>query len=69
MKMSEPLLKDNIEQFKWNFIFYKTFLSFYDENSKRKTVEAEEIAKLADLQIKKKPEQKTMSQFTVDNLT
>jgi DNA modification methylase len=69
MKMSEPLLKDNIEQFKWNFIFYKTFLSFYDKNSKRKTVEAEEIAKLADLQIKKKPEQKTISQFTVGNLT
>jgi len=64
MKMAEPLLKENIEQYKWSFIYYKTFLSFYEENHKRKAVDAQEIDKLAETEIKKKPEQSTMSQFT-----
>jgi 16S rRNA G966 N2-methylase RsmD len=68
MKMSEPLLKENIEHYKWSFIYYKTFLSFYEENHKRKTLDAQEIDKLAEIEIKKKPEQSTMSQFTSGNL-
>jgi hypothetical protein len=64
MKIAEPILKENIERFKWNFIFYDTFLSFYEKNSHRKTIEASEIDKLANLSTRKQHEQQTLSQFS-----
>jgi DNA modification methylase len=64
MKVAEPILKENIEVYKWNFIFYDTFISFYEKNSHRKSVEAIEIDKLANLSTHKTHEQQTLSQFT-----
>ncbi|MCJ7425199.1 hypothetical protein MUP01_13165 [Candidatus Bathyarchaeota archaeon] len=63
MKVAEPILKENIESYKWNFIFYDAFISFYKKNSHRKSVEAIEIDKLANLSTRKTHEQQTLSQF------
>jgi 16S rRNA G966 N2-methylase RsmD len=64
MKIAEPILKENIEQYKWNFIFYDTFLSFYEKSRQRKTVEASEIDNLANLSTRTRHEQQTLGQFT-----
>lgn len=63
MKIAEPILKENIEHFNWNFIFYDAFLSFYEKNSKRRTIDASEIDKLANLSTLIKHEQQTLGQF------
>ena len=64
MKIAEPILKENIEQYGWNFIFYDTFLSFYDKNRQKKQIEPSEIDKLANISTRIKHEQQTLSQFT-----
>lgn len=64
MKIAEPILKENIEQYKWNFIFYDKFLSFYEKSGEKKTIEANEIDKLANLTSHIRHEQQTLSQFT-----
>ena len=63
MKIAEPILKENIEQYGWNFIFYDTFLAFYDKNRQKKSVEASEIDKLANLSTRVRHEQQTLSQY------
>jgi hypothetical protein len=63
MKIAEPILKENIEHFNWNFIFYDAFLSFYEKNSNEKTIDASEIDKLANLSTQIRHEQQTLSQF------
>ena len=63
MKIAEPILKENIEHYRWNFIFYDAFLSFYKKNSHKKTIEANEIDKLVNLSTQIRHEQQTLSQF------
>jgi len=63
MKIAEPTLRENVEHFNWNFIFYDEFISFYGKNSHRKSIEANEIDKLANLSTRKTQEQQTLSQF------
>jgi hypothetical protein len=67
MKIAEPILKENIEQYKWNFIFYNEFISFYEKSRQKKTIETDEIDKLFNLSISLQHEQKTMTQFTTEN--
>jgi DNA modification methylase len=64
MKIAEPILKENIEQYGWNFVFYDTFLAFYDKNRQKKSVEPSEIDKLANLSTRIKHEQQTLRQYT-----
>jgi DNA modification methylase len=64
MKIAEPILNGSIEQYKWSFIFYDTFLSFYEKNRKKKTVEASEIDNLANLSTRMRHEQQTLGQYT-----
>lgn len=63
MKIAEPILRESIEQYKWNFIFYDTFISFYEKNRQRKAIEASEIDKLANLSNRTRQEQQTLGQF------
>jgi hypothetical protein len=67
MKIAEPILKENIEQYKWNFIFYDTFLSFYEKNRQKKKIEPTEIDKLANLSNRTRHEQQTLGQFPGEN--
>jgi len=62
--IAEPILKKNIERYKWNFIFYDTFISFYEKSRQRKTVEPSEIDRLANLSTRSRYEQQTLGQFT-----
>ena len=64
MKIAEPIIKENIEQYGWNFIFYDTFLAFYEKNRQKKSIEANEVDKLANLSIRTKHEQQTLGQYT-----
>jgi 16S rRNA G966 N2-methylase RsmD len=64
MKIAEPILKENIEQYGWNFIFYDTFLAFYEKNRQKKAIEPNEIDKLANLSTRIKHEQQTLRQYT-----
>lgn len=64
MKIAEPILKESIEQYKWNFIFYDTLIAFYEKNRQKKTIESEEIDKLANLSTRTRQEQQTLGQFT-----
>jgi hypothetical protein len=64
MKIAEPILKENIEQYKWNFIFYNEFISFYEKSGQKKTIEVSEIDKLANLTTRIRQEQQTLGQFT-----
>jgi len=63
MKIAEPILKESLEQYKWNFIFYDTLISFYNEHRHRKTIEANEIDKLNNLSSRIRHEQQTLGQF------
>jgi DNA modification methylase len=63
MKIAEPILQESIEQYKWNFIFYDTLISYYEKNKQRKTIEASEIDKLANLSNRTRQEQQTLGQF------
>ena len=63
MKIAEPILKENIEQYKWNFIFYDTLIKFYEKNRQRKTLESSEIDKLKNLSTRLRQEQQTLGQF------
>jgi len=63
MKIAEPIIKESIEQYKWNFIFYDTLISFYNEGRRRKSIEANEIDKLTNLSTRKRHEQQTLGQF------
>jgi DNA modification methylase len=63
MKIAEPILKENIEHYNWNFIFYDAFLSFYNKNRQKETLEPREIDKLANLSTRTKHEQQTLGQY------
>ena len=63
MKIAEPILKESIEQYKWNFIFYDALISFYEKTRQRKTMEATEIDKLANLSTRVRQEQQTLGRF------
>ena len=64
MKIAEPILKENIEQYGWNFIFYDTFLSFYEKNGQKKAIEPSQIDNLANLSTRIRHEQQTLGQYT-----
>jgi 16S rRNA G966 N2-methylase RsmD len=63
MKIAEPIIKESLEQYKWNFIFYDTLISFHNEHRHRKTIDANEIDKLSNLSSRIRHEQQTLGQF------
>lgn len=63
MKIAEPILRESIEQYKWNFIFYDTLIAFYEKNKQKKTIDATEIDKLVNLSNRTRQEQQTLGQF------
>ena len=62
--LDEPILKESVERYNWNFIFYDTLISFYEKSRQRKTIEASEVDKLANLSSRTRQEQQTLGQFT-----
>lgn len=64
MKISEPILKESIDLYKWQFIFYDAFLSFYEKAKRKKTIDSTEIEKLVNISTLPKHEQQTLIQFS-----
>ena len=62
-KISEPMLKEKIEQFKWGFIFYDKLTTFYEQNKKKKQIEVEEFDKVCNVRKLKTEKQHSMDDF------
>ncbi len=45
-KISEPMLKEKVEQYGWKFIFYDNLTTFYEQNKRKKKVKLSEFEKL-----------------------
>lgn len=45
-KISEPLLKEKVDEYSWQFIFYDALNEFYEENKRKKKVDVSELEKL-----------------------
>jgi len=59
-KISEPMLKEKIEQYKWGFIFYDKLITFYEQNKNKKTIDTSEFSKICSM-----PKLKTQKQWTI----
>jgi len=64
MKLAEPIVKDSIEQYKWQFIFYDAFLSYYEKVKRKKVINAAEIEELVNASTVSRQEQQTLGQFS-----
>lgn len=64
MKLAEPIVKDSVEKYKWQFIFYDAFLTYYEKSKRKKTINAEEIETLVNVSTLPKHEQQTLGQFS-----
>jgi len=63
MKIAEPILKESIEKFGWNFIFFDTIIRFYNENRQKKTIEPTQIDRLSNISTKTREEQQSLKKF------
>lgn len=63
MKIAEPILKENIEKFGWDFIFFDTIIKFYNENRQKKTIESTQIDSLSNISTKPREEQQSLKKF------
>jgi len=63
MKLAEPILKENIEKFGWNFIFFDTIIKFYNENRQKKTIEPTQIDRLSNISAKPRDEQQSLKKY------
>lgn len=61
-KISEPMLKEKIEEYKWGFIFYDNLTTFYEQNKKKTRIDVEEFDKVC-----KVPKLKTEKQHSIDD--
>jgi len=46
-KISEPMLKEKVEEYGWQFMFYDALKTFYERNKRKKEIELSEFEKLA----------------------
>ena len=62
-KISEPMLKEKVDEYGWRFIFYDTLKSFYEQNKRKKKIELSEFEKLAGIPKSKLRKQQTIQEF------
>jgi DNA modification methylase len=60
-KISEPMLREKIEQYNWGFIFYDRLITFYEQNKKKKTIDVEEFNTMCNV-----PKLKTEKQHSIE---
>jgi len=46
-KISEPMLKKEVEEYDWQFIYYDTVRTFHEENKRKKTINLSEFEKIS----------------------
>jgi len=63
-KISEPMLKEKVEEYNWQFIFYDTLKSFYEGNKRKKIVDLSEFEKISQKPQMPKKTVETLELFT-----
>lgn len=63
-RISEPLLKQKVEESGWQFIFYDTLTTFSEKNKKRKTIDLLEFERLGRIPSIKIEKQQSIEDFT-----
>jgi len=62
-KISEPMLKEKVEEHGWRFIFYDALNIFFERTKRKKEIELSEFENLAGTLILKNPKQQTIKDF------
>lgn len=62
-KISEPMLREKIEELHWGFIFYDKLMTFYEQNKKKRVVEVEGFNNVCNVPRLKTEKQGTIDQF------
>ena len=53
------------EEYKWSFVFYKDLIDFYEENRKKKKIDAKDVESLGRKLIPKEIKQLSLSNYTL----
>lgn len=62
-KISEPMLKEKVEEYSWQFMFYDALKTFYEKNKRIKEIELSEFEKLGGTPSLKIEKQQTIQDF------
>lgn len=62
-KISEPMLKDKVDEYNWRFIFYDALKTFYERNRKAEQIEISEFEELAGTPNMTKRQQSSIHDF------
>jgi 16S rRNA G966 N2-methylase RsmD len=62
-KISEPMLKEKIEQMHWGFVFYDNVITFYEQHKRKTKVDASDFEKICSVPKLKTTKQETMQSF------
>lgn len=63
-KISEPMLKEKVEEYSWKFMFYDALRTFYETNKRKKTVNLTEFEKISQKPQTPKKTVETLEHFT-----
>jgi len=63
-KIQDPLLKREVEQMNWGFIFYDGLKTFFEQNKKKKGIDLDEFNRICNV-----PKLKTEKQPTIDEFS
>ena len=66
-KISEPMLKEKIEEYNWQLMFYDTLKTFFEENKRKATIDLSEFETISLKPPKPKKHIETLEFFTKDS--
>lgn len=62
-KISEPMLKEKVEEYGWEFIFYDALKTFFERNKRKKEIELSDFENLAGTPSLKNEKQQSIQDF------
>jgi hypothetical protein len=62
-KISEPMIREKIENLKWGFVFYDKLVTFYEQNKKKQKIDISDFDKVCSVPKLKKETQPTIQEF------
>jgi DNA modification methylase len=62
-KISEPMLKERVEEYGWQFIFYDSLKTFYERNKRSKEIQISDFEKLAEILRLEVKKQQSIQEF------
>jgi len=63
-KLDSQLLRERVEKEGWKLIFFKNLREFYNKNKRKKSINPEQILKIARTPVKEREKQATMDSFS-----